>query len=289
MLTLRCLMLLLVAGVPLSFLAMIGPSTRQTSLRASKYTIVTATSANHFKPLLFFIQQLRQFEPSVRLVVYDIGLNACQIDYLKQSPDVDEFRTFDFSQYPAHFDLKVAIGEYAWKPAIIKEALEDYPAVLWLDSGDYLQSSLDIVFSKLKKNGFYTSPSAGSVKEWVHFGTKEYFGVGSKFDDEPNCNGAVVGFVRNSVAHDKIFLPWYACALEKKCIAPAGSSRKNHRQDQAALTVLVYQSDLPSKCFCDKSCVTFGKHGFVDGIGQWSDRIAERTIESPCPEHDDSG
>lgn len=32
--------------------------------------------------------------------------------------------------------------------------------------------------------------------------------------------------------------PWYECSITRQCIAPDGSSRKNHRQDQAALTVL---------------------------------------------------
>ena len=31
---------------------------------------------------------------------------------------------------------------------------------------------------------------------------------------------------------------WAACALRKECIAPAGSSRANHRQDQSALSIL---------------------------------------------------
>lgn len=32
--------------------------------------------------------------------------------------------------------------------------------------------------------------------------------------------------------------PWYECSITRQCIAPDGSSRKNHRQDQAALTVI---------------------------------------------------
>jgi hypothetical protein len=289
--SLRYLVLIIlaaVAAVQLVFVALVRPSTRA-NLRSSEYIVVTATSANHFKPLLFFITQFRLFEPNIRLVVYDLGLNACQRNLLSESEDVDEFRTFDYSKYPAHFDLNVAIGEYAWKPAIINEVLQDFPTVLWLDSGDYLQSKLDPVWPKLKNFGFYTSPSAGNVKTWVHAGTKSYLGVDSKFDTETNCNGAVVGFVRDTPAFEKIFRPWYQCALNKDCIAPAGSSRANHRQDQAALTVLVYRSELPSRCFCDESCVTFGAHNFVDGIGQWSDKKAERSIQSPCPDRMDSG
>ena len=42
-----------------------------------------------------------------------------------------------------------------------------------------------------------------------------------------------------------IVLPWKTCALAKDCIAPAGSSRKNHRQDQAVLSYLVHRAGYP--------------------------------------------
>jgi hypothetical protein len=32
----------------------------------------------------------------------------------------------------------------------------------------------------------------------------------------------------------------FACSANRDCIAPKGSSRDNHRQDQAALTVLIH-------------------------------------------------
>ena len=36
--------------------------------------------------------------------------------------------------------------------------------------------------------------------------------------------------------------PWVRCARVEACIAPPGSNRRNHRQDQAALTVLAHQA-----------------------------------------------
>jgi hypothetical protein len=245
---------------------------------------VTATSSNHFKPLLYFVRQLRLFEPDVRLIVYDIGLNACQRDLVGNNTDISDVRIFNFSKYPPHFDLHVAFGEYAWKPAIMREVLADFSSVLWLDSGDYIVSKMDTIWSKLKKHGFYTSPSAGRVSDWAHPGMRSKLGVGSRFNSKKNCNGAVVGIVRDTAAFSEIFLPWYQCALQKDCIAPAGSSRKNHRQDQAALTLLVYRSELSTRCFCDGTCVDFDERHphIVDGIGQWSDQIAETSIKSSC-------
>ena len=55
------------------------------------------------------------------------------------------------------------------------------------------------------------------------------------------CNGAIVGFDRTSPAHMSMLAEWLRCASNVSCIAPPGSTRTNHRQDQAALTLLATQ------------------------------------------------
>lgn len=39
-------------------------------------------------------------------------------------------------------------------------------------------------------------------------------------------------------SYTRLVRPWYECSITRQCIAPDGTSRKNHRQDQSALTVL---------------------------------------------------
>jgi hypothetical protein len=41
--------------------------------------------------------------------------------------------------------------------------------------------------------------------------------------------------------HKEFINEFYICAQDKNCIAPEGSSRKNHRQDQAVFTILFYK------------------------------------------------
>ena len=48
----------------------------------------------------------------------------------------------------------------------------------------------------------------------------------------------------------KIFQPWVHCSMEVDCISPPGSSKSNHRYDQAALSILAQKygvKDLPSR------------------------------------------
>lgn len=63
------------------------------------------------------------------------------------------------------------------------------------------------------------------------------------------CNGALVGFQRGTVGYSAVLVPWAACAQNRSCIAPLGpggaSHRGNHRQDQAALTMLSHLTGMP--------------------------------------------
>ena len=69
--------------------------------------------------------------------------------------------------------------------------------------------------------------------------------------DKPMCNGALLGFSAGWPEAVRYLDDWAACALDERCIAPhygvpmhgrgSVSTRGNHRQDQAALSILSYQ------------------------------------------------
>ena len=54
-----------------------------------------------------------------------------------------------------------------------------------------------------------------------------------------NCCGAVIAVAKNGSVTAAILEAWVACAWRLECIEPPGASRSNHRQDQAALSVIV--------------------------------------------------
>jgi hypothetical protein len=53
------------------------------------------------------------------------------------------------------------------------------------------------------------------------------------------CSG-IVGFHGHSAASQDLVREWASCATRRGCIAPEGSSKQNHRQDQTALNLLLY-------------------------------------------------
>jgi hypothetical protein len=115
--------------------------------------------------------------------------------------------------------------------------------VLWLDSGDRISVPfLRWLPSFLLQNGMWSPQSQDDMHTWTHPGLPDYFhdSLDNYDPKESNCNGAAMAFdVRNHTMRDGIMREWVQCSRIKDCIAPEGSSRANHRQDQAALTYLV--------------------------------------------------
>ncbi len=208
--------------------------------------LVTAADKSHFRSLLQFLASVRRFEPSMHTRIYDLGFHPSQSARLSKRYPKVELRKFDFAAYPSHFNIKINAGEYAWKPAIVWECLSDTGSpVCWMDSGNVLIGSLDGIRNELRANGFYSPYSPGTVSEWTHPGMLAYFGLEESWrKSAPNLNGACIAFDPASSKALNLARSWKDGALDKNCIAPQGSSRSNHRQDQALLTVLAYMSDM---------------------------------------------
>lgn len=229
------------------------------------FTIVTGASANHFCPIKAFIYNLNSTLDGMnaRIIVYDLGMTRKQrkiMTKLQNDGFFDELRVFKFSSYPSFWNITVARGEYGWKPAIIAEVSEDYPGIItWLDAGTLATrryfEKLDFLLKK--SNGFLSPRSSGNMKNWTHPGVYEYYDDDPlRYEDLPNCNGAVVAFDTTKVQN--IIDEWYSCALNKDCIAPPGSSRANHRQDQAILTYLAARDE--HYCILDKESIWVYTH-----------------------------
>jgi hypothetical protein len=218
-----------------------------------KLIVVTAASSNHAGALRQMLESLRRLE--ARVECYDIGLTTGEARAL---PRWDGFfyHRFDAAAYPAYMNTARNAGEYAWKPVIVAEVVErvrssDDPSdVLWADAGCYFHALQPMADRLRKTRGLWVRPSAGVMREWTHPLMFEHLGVNpDDYGEKRNADATLVGFAVGSAApsdgeavYRNVIQPWRACALVKDCIAPPGSSRQNHRQDQAVLSYLVHRS-----------------------------------------------
>ncbi|ORY97708.1 hypothetical protein BCR43DRAFT_249731 [Syncephalastrum racemosum] len=224
--------------------------------RRYPFTIVTAASGNHFcalESMLYTLRETRQYvkeEEFPRIVVYDLGItpkHKAVLDNLYALQYFDELVQFEFDKYPTFWDITVERGQYAWKTGIVKEVQEKIGGIIvWLDTGDVPNPMfLKMIPNYIRQHGFWSPRSTGFIgSKFNHLGMFKYFHARRKdYAHFENCNGAALGFdADNKQIVDQLITPWYDCGMNKRCIAPKGSSRQNHRQDQSAITFLAIRA-----------------------------------------------
>jgi len=223
-------------------------------------TIVTGSDHIFFDSLLQLIENIKKYESSSNLIVYDLGMETKQFENIKQKYPEVNLKTFDFSQYPEFVGIRDEhnkLGHYAWKSAIIsKEVSLHSGLVLWFDTGNLIDKKLTYLRITLSAFVFYSPHSDGNISDWTHQGTIEYLSVKKNILKKSNLTGGLIGVNTSNNNAIKLIKKWEKYSLIQECIAPQGSSRKNHRQDQSILSILRYQNK--QKIFSPKMKLNFG-------------------------------
>lgn len=200
--------------------------------------IVTAADRTHERSLLNLIRSVKRFEPSARLTVWNLGLTDIALGKISEMPGV-RLLHFDFSLHPAYFEISNEAGQYAWKPVAIKKTVSTRKELLlWLDAGCLLRGRLKWLRRISEELAFFSPFSSGTIRDWTHPGTLKFLNFSGDPNEHRNLNAAIVAFRTDSPKAMSLLDDWSKGAQNRDCIAPLGSSRLNHRQDQAVLSVL---------------------------------------------------
>lgn len=209
---------------------------------SEKMTLVTGASSNHFVALLDCVRQLRFHEPGARVVVYDLGLSPRQRRQVSRVASSFEIRTFDYSRYPDWVNIRRNAGQYAWKPIIFSDLARETDGFLfWLDAGTHLHEPLWKLREVLRRDGIYSPKSSGTLERWTHPETLRALNVPAEWRQRSNRSGGMLAIDTRWPALRALAEEWRRLALIRECIAPPGSSRRNHRQDQALLSILMHR------------------------------------------------
>jgi hypothetical protein len=205
------------------------------------YRIVTGASSNHFLSLKQLLVSLKEKAPEAALIVWDLGLTEQERTYL-EGLFMLKIRVFDYNKYPAYYNIAVNAGEYAWKPALIKETVDAEGAglYLWLDAGNVVIDSLVPLIDFIDRTGLYSNvTSANLTYPGIFSAIEPHY---RQFEQSSMRNGAIIGFNADKEWVRALIERWAAWASDKRIIAPEGSSRRNHRQDQSLLTLLFWEA-----------------------------------------------
>jgi len=208
------------------------------------FTLVTGASENHFKSLCQFLDSVQVHPIFTNVYVYDLGLSLEHANSIKNKYNII-YTIFDYSQHPSYFNITVDAGQYAWKPTIIWEVAQKIKTgiLLWCDAGNILNTESHIIKDIVKLQGIFSPSSLDNVLRWTHSGMRHYFNItdNDSILQLPPRNGAILGFDLDNTNVYTLIENFNNLAHIKECIAPEGSSRENHRQDQALFTILYYK------------------------------------------------
>jgi hypothetical protein len=154
------------------------------------FTVATGASKGFFQRLQNLVASMQHWEPHQRILVFDFGLTPSQLAEVACWTNV-EVRPFNFSNYPAHVS---DLSNYAWKILAVKDALEAYSPLVWMDSGLEVRNRLDSVRGILSQDGYITAQQHDQVQDLTMEGTTHFLGLDLKaFRKKPFCAGSLQG------------------------------------------------------------------------------------------------
>ncbi|KAL1530894.1 hypothetical protein AB1Y20_001785 [Prymnesium parvum] len=242
---------------------------------ALRVRVLSAATADHFNSLRCMVSTLATTDPSAEVLVFALDESVASRDAaLRAANPRLRVQPVNWSALPAFARVRPALrakrdeslraGHYAWKPLLISReaASREAPrrdATVWLDAEHRLRGRGvvgELVRRARAAGGVFSTRSAGTAAQWTHEGM-----IGRMYNRSaaaaapsravlgrtrparlaawPNCDASTLALVHGSSAARELLEAWSACARDLSCIAPEGSSRANHRQDQAALTLLL--------------------------------------------------
>ena len=166
-----------------------GECPKSITVKKQPLYICTAANSCYFDKLLNLIGSIHgtNFDELGEIAVFDIGMSVQEKDVLCR---IKKVKLYDVEL--THTDLlkpvivgksrkKKVPGWYAWKPVCLKQALDMFPYVLWIDAGAAILKSLDNFFEHLRQNGYFIlntlgHRNRGHITDYV----KDKFNLNSK-------------------------------------------------------------------------------------------------------------
>lgn len=233
----------------------------------SNILVVSAATEDHFNALACMVSTARVTDPTSHVLVFSLDTYTWdRRAHLFNANNRVSVREVNWTAMPAFARVRPQLrekryeseraGHYAWKPLLIAQVFKESApgrAIVWLDAEHRLirQGVVSALVSRARTlNGVLSLWTAGTLGQWTHPLMLAYMYNSSatlgrsrqqrlQLFKQQNCDASTVVFLRGYALAAQVLSAWAACALVRRCIAPPGSSRTNHRQDQAALTVIL--------------------------------------------------
>jgi len=220
-------------------------------IQSKGIVICTVSDELYFDPLLNFIGSIHKvnFDELEEIMVFNLSMTNEQIEKLNR---IEKLKIYSIEKVhpkllkPVIIDVhgKSVRGWYAWKPVIIKQALEKYESILYMDAGNTILKPLNDLFSHIEQNGYFFLAGPHNIRDWITKRVINYFDLESeerKFILDParkSISANIIGISRNY--YNNLVLPMYNHAkdltlFEDDGTAPGGFGK--HRHDQTLFSI----------------------------------------------------
>jgi hypothetical protein len=122
---------------------------------------------------------------------------------------------------------------------------ESSDTLIWIDAGTVLTGGLQRIRSVIASRGIFAHRASGPAQLWTHPLTFSAMGAGAGEFHRDQLAAGFVGVNLRSALGRNVISRWAMLARDQQVIAPPGSSRANHRQDQAVFSLVMYQTFSP--------------------------------------------
>jgi len=213
--------------------------------------LCTASDEKFFSLLMNLIGSIHRvnFDELEEIAVFDLGLLEEQRATLET---IEKVHVYDVEMTHPHLltpfiredSGRQSRGWYAWKPVVLKQALDMFPYVLYLDAGMIVLKPLDDLFKHIRQNGHFLTDSSHNIK-WM---TTRY--LIDRFDlkseersfilDEDTCGIAAGLQGLTHELYDSYVMPMYELSKEMRPFMDDGTTPDGFgtgRHDQALFSI----------------------------------------------------
>jgi hypothetical protein len=216
-------------------------SSRYASTAEAEITFVSAADSSHFRSFTQLAKSFNVVYPCGQLHFFDMGLQESQLRQLQEHFPFVTVHKFDYSLYPAWMNIKSAAGNYGWKAQIVEEIMTASKSrfLAWMDAGNVIDAPLRNELSVAVHKGVFVALASETNEFWTHPSCIASMDSPKRDLRRLQISAAGIVFDLDRLEIRALIEEWAIKSRDLTYIAPPGSSRANHRQDQAILSLLL--------------------------------------------------
>lgn len=166
-------------------------------------TFVTAADTEHYPIVHHLIASIYRYhaENLRAIAIFDLGLLAEERDTLNAMKnvhvyDIEPVNPFIFIKFRTRIDApngKPVRGLYSWKPVVIKQALEMFPYIMYLDAAMSLGAPVDLLFEYVKQHHYLLLGCGHSIRTMCTKTAEKVFSLTAPQNNLLNLSGLCGG------------------------------------------------------------------------------------------------